>query len=479
MFVKAIPNAHAFAPLPKPIYDSLGGIEKSTIHVLSLSRLIAGAVFGEQKQVELHTGASLDVGLGQTWCSITSIQEDLNAATGNNYSRMQVRYALEKLESGKLFASNAIAKGKFGKRFTLNPDLLRDDEMMIDVIKAFRIFYYGDVNDFTYAEKVVTEKNRRGTYTNVENWIAYVAKRGIKSPAFTTVGRWRRGEAGQHNKPVFVPWISIDVDRPFITDAYDAAYGIAEELYEKGFDTSRCFVSFSGMKGFHISISTDQIGSPIFYDSLAARETIAMFTEYISSEKIDPHVNSPLSLIRLTGSIHETTGNYKRTWTLGRFLNMPMQEVFADLKSPLPFVFPDPTKGAVENEVHLHFRRAAEDAASTIKRQRQESAKYGSRAGGTISRILMGVDESEQWHDKYCGRNWAAFILACWLFEAEGQQRQVCDVIGYQPDHPFGTADAAFEILSAWNSRNTPPIAVNELRGTFKSAQRKVLKGIR
>lgn len=450
---------------------------------MALSRLKAGCVFGEPKTVELHTGREVTVGVGEAWCSTSTLRDDINAALGNDYSYNQVRYATQKAEKAGFVEKQSVAGGRYGSIFKLNADILTRKGEMVDVVKTARTYFYGDVSEFERGEIVVAEKNRRGKYGLANKWQNYVAQNGMDESAFTSIGRWRLGEEGDPEAPVFIPWLMIDIDRLSIPDAHDDVRAVVMALEEQGYDLERVFVSFSGSKGFHVAISSDQFGTPLYVDSLAARETVGVLVKSITDVRTDTSINNPRSLIRVTGSRHEKTGNYKRSWTAKRFMSLALHEALEDLRSHEPFEYPDPTAGEVEQDVLRQFEDAAERAVAQVKSAREEAEKYGNVAGGTIRRISEGIAEGEHWHDRHVGRNKAGYILACWLIESEKQQRSFAHLIGYNPSVPFGTEECAREIYRHWdNTLNSPPMQegpeagdIKGFRAAFESAKRKIL----
>lgn len=457
----------------------MGGAQKP-ITPLVFARLRSGMVTGSEQHYTTTTGRQISLSPFQTWCSMDTICEDIQAATGQPVERHKVKYAAKKLEKAGHILGTELAfpetRGRYGKVYQLNPDSTRKVPNMVDTIVQYRLHYYGDCSAFRLGVAAginpATGQFSIGTPNMAEGFRNRVAARGVDHALFTSIGRWRKHkEVRDPRAPVFVPWLVFDIDRhDDIPGAYEAAQNILLDLEEWGIDLERTFVSFSGSKGFHIAISMDHFGSPIFRDSEAARLILSDVTKRITETRVDHHTLSPLNLVRLTGSQNEKSGWYKRTWCATRFRQMPLHAALADLSSPLPFRYPDPTAGAVEDDLRALFDDTAEQRATVLTSQRA-NRRHGSKAiGPTITSILSGVSEGEEYADGRAGRDWAAYTLACFLLESE---QQCADVAA----HLAIDARTPQEIMTYWNENLCrPSLRARHIEQKLNSAKKTVLK---
>ena len=495
IYRKARPDAQRLVAVPTHTYESLGGIDRSPLDLALLSWMLGGAVVTETKIVDTPKGEVV-IEPGQVWGSMDSMVEDLYAGLGRRYTRRQVRYSLTQAPSKyglqDLGLVHPSTRGKYGKLYALPDAILNPNQPHVNVVKAYQLFHYGDPREFTRGERAIfrpdtgQRKKRntgpdgqgrrarsrtsveqdgrwtRGKWTDQQKFMEFAAREGINTAAFTSIGRYRLGQEGDENAPVFVPWLTIDLDRDLLIQGYEDAQTVLSALEEAGFDMARVFCSFSGRRGFHIQIATSQFGSPIFADALAARETMIAFVADLLGwygVEYDPCVLNPSNLIRLTGSVHEKTGQRKRSWSALDFMAMPPTAVFGQIDAPFEsFEWANPLIGTAEEEVAALFENAAQTAKERVGQQRALARRNSGKAkrGPVIERIMQGIAEGEVWHDYHAGRNKASFILACWLLDQNKGE---------------GWAEDA---LTRWNQLNDPPMGERELAQTFRNALRTV-----
>lgn len=474
---KRKPNRSSFLPLTIPQYAGLTELQQ-----LILSRLKGGAIWNQEKEYTTTTGRVLTLQPGDVWCSIKTICEDIEAATGMVFARHKVKYALDKLD--RFFANRKVAfpetRGRYGIIFSLTKEALDMSGHLYDPIKEHRVLVNEDprryrlgisawINDQGYFN--MGDVNRAGS------WIRVNAEEGNENAAFTTIGRWcREGDVRRAECPVYVPWLIMDIDRhDDLLRAYEDTQTVLGDIESYGFDMARVFVSFSGSKGFNIAISTDQFGSPIFENSDAAREICGDLQMDITDVETDPHTYSALNMIRLTGSRHEKTGFYKRTWNAQRFSTFSFADIYRDRDEFQPFRFPDPTAGDSIDVVRAEFLRLAKaNAAKAVKRM--SGAKRGADKSlpPALRNIVNGVQEGQKWSKYRSGRDWAAFTLACYILDSLEQCQLVVDALKetlpIDPDPKF-----PLSVLQAWNEdRCYPPMKERKLNAKFQSAVKKI-----
>lgn len=501
-------------PIPLWAYERLGGVEKKPQVVLALSALLGGAVIFEDKQVETPKGV-VEIPLGHTWYSYTSMGEDVLATTGASFTRDQFRYAVSTTleETGIILGAELVhpdTRGKYGKIYRLNPELFSPDQPHVDVVQGYKLFYYGDPTEFDLGEIVVGDLKaierfrerwavhydtaveaygvetarkvfedergikvpypvRRGKPGKADLWKNQVAGRGSDKAAYTSIGRWRQGEFGRRDKPVRYPYFIIDIDREDLETAWDDVLEILARAEERGYDLSRIFVSFSGRRGFHVYISTSMFGSPVFSDSRAAEQMAAYVCGDLTVDiERDKSVESSKSLIRVTGSRHPDTGLYKTTWLACDFRMYDLYEIMGHARGHRPFEFPDTFEGDVAEEGCAHFLDLAKNASIALydKIRRERFNGGGKVAGDGIKALIDGVAEGENFHSHHVGRNKACYNLACWLQEGKKTGDSEVDAATER--------GGVMEGLLVWNARNTPSLSRTEVRGRVASARRTV-----
>ena len=344
------------------------------------------------------------------------------------------------------------------------------------IMKIYNLNPYVARIQFIYGELV------KGRYRNMDfdvigDKIAEINAKGYAGEAFATIGRWRKNEGGDPEKPVFMPYIYIDIDRVDIVEAYRDTVQALKEMTYMNYDMNRVYVSLSGSKGFHVAIAVSQLGCPIFRDSHAAR----LFTRYYCREIIsssDPAVFSPRTIIRITGSRHLKTRRYKTTWNVKRFMGFDEAEILGNpYDNPTSVEFSDPTIGekTVGGIHNLYESANLTRRALTKKHYAKEGVSV--TIGPCIESLSGGVKEHDCWHIDHAGRNRAAFILACWLLESGRRQKAFTDrYVDVKIENDYGTSHAALEILKHWNDTNAPPFSLDALMKPYNSALKTVFK---
>lgn len=464
-FKKAPADFLRIQSVPLETYQQLGAVEEGPLRALVYGWMLGGVVRHSANHIETPRGTVI-VEPGQVWGSVPSMQEDILASVGENFPYHRIRYALKTMVRDGLIEDHGAVhpetKGTYGKRYSIDPP---ETNTYVDVVTAYRLYFYGDTKDFRLSELCVGDPREAGrSFRNRVGsgnpWIAKVAADGNDDPCFTNVGRWRSGQVRKADAPVFVPWLTADLDREDLMEAYDDARAAVELMDENGVDLERTFVSFSGRRGFHIQISADQLGSPIWKNSESAKVATKEFFERIMPDiDIDPCTLDPRNLLRLSGSKHEKTGQFKQTWRADEFLSTRPETVFAELREVRSFAFPDPTVGAIEDELLATFEDAANAAGVELAKAHQFRPRSGKgREGKMIKRIREGIEESDNWSEYHTGRNKAGYILACWLIEHPEYQKE----------------DAAWAELQRWNQLNSPPMDERELKRIFANADKTI-----
>lgn len=364
--------------------------------------------------------------------------------------------------------------------FTTN---LPKAQRMVDPAQEYRIHAYGNTNAFVYggiansSPSIEWIQRQPG---DVMALLRYIAENGSRDSLFRTVGMWRnRRDVREVDRPVFLPWIVLDLDfKGHIPEVHEKTLAILSDLEDAQFDLDRCFTSFSGAKGFHIAISTDQMGSPVFRDSDNARECMVRFVKTFTDHSFDPSTLSPLQMLRLTGSRHQKTGKYKRTWTATRFRSLRLDQILSASEEFESWNYPDPSVGQIESEIQETFETVAKEQATYNWAQLKETKTAHSRRsldydlpGPSLKAAMKGVGEGDDWGNQ-SGRDSAGFTIACYCWAHPKQHKIVREILNAPQDDYDQDFDSVYETLFYWNELNTPPLDERTLKHKVGSAQR-------
>lgn len=324
-------------------------------------------------------------------------------------------------------------------------------------------------SDYTRSERVVGNVKegtvRRGKYGIGRRFIKFVAKQGMGQPAFTNMGRWKSDDASSRGGPVYVPWLTVDIDNVDLVEAHEDALRTIGRLEELGYDLSRVVASFSGNKGFHVQVDSTQMGLPPFMGPRHARLFMRTWIEDVClDDYFDPSVCTPRSLLRLTGSVHEKSELRKISFFAPEFrrrgIDGIMQEHEGEYRGFTWLeggdVLPGPRK---------HLRRVYKRAENNYRGRRSNGAikPHSQQSAGVLSNIKYGVREGEEFGPRnfHVGRENAAFVIGCKLLEEYEQER------------------VAREKLQQWNGLNSPPLQRTRLEAQWRGAKRKMNKSRR
>jgi hypothetical protein len=285
---------------------------------------------------------------------------------------------------------------------------------------------------FTQGETVTSLTRRgRGGYGDIYAWSRQVAKTGASGPRFTSIGAWRPDEEGRADKAQVVPWITFDIDRDDLQEAYEVTRRIVNRIDALGGDLKKIHVSFSGKKGFHIRIPSGMAGAPVFANSGEAERILRVFCEEVADDDVDLSTCDPRQNIRLIGSKREN-GFHVVAWSAKRFSRKDMN-------------LPRDTT-----------RKASMPSFSEAKKS--ADSPYSS---GVMRRAMEGCEEGTVWWDKgdkiHRGRSKLLFMASC-------------DLLREYSEHE------AWAELKEVNEKCSPPMRERELEGRFKSAKRTVLR---
>jgi len=293
-------------------------------------------------------------------------------------------------------------------------------------------------------------------------FINHISQNGEEEPAFTNVGRWRTDDAGETDAPVYIPWITIDIDNVDLVEAYEDAIRTVNRLEALGYDKERIVCSFSGSKGFHIQIDSTQMGLVPFAGPEMARVFLETYSKSVCLGGYwDASVCSPRSLIRVTGSTHKKTGLRKRSFLAGEFTRRGIDGVMKRVRGDYR-AFKWPEGGSITPGPRKHLRDVFTDAESRWRAKQQRSCNNGdidAKGNGVLNRIKHGVGEGEEFGPRnfHVGRENAAFLVGCKLIESYPQNLK-----------------KAYEKLVKWNGQNKPPLPLKRVDAQWRGSKRKM-----
>lgn len=327
------------------------------------------------------------------------------------------------------------------------------------------MFVDQDPSNFNEAERVIGNvKNGgayRGNYTHAKAFENWVAQNGMDRPAFTNIGRWRSSQGESRDGPVYIRWLTVDIDDSDLVDAYDKARLVTEAAISVGLDPERIVCSFSGAKGFHIQVDATQIGLKPLQSEEAARIFLETWTKSLCEQRFwDQAVCSPRCLIRLTGSTHQESGLRKRSFLAPEFLERGLDGVMKGVRSEYKgFDLPergDPTPGIDDYLEQLY--KDADAAFRRMRRRTNTKRSDGRDKNGIMSIIRNGVSQGQHFGPRsfHVGRENATFIMGCWLIETEKSNR------------------LARKKLFQWNALNDPPLPTGRVKAQWRGAKRKM-----
>lgn len=318
---------------------------------------------------------------------------------------------------------------------------------------------------FTQGETVTSLTRRgRGEFGNIYAWSKHVAKTGASGPRFTSIGAWRSAEEGRADKAQVVPWITFDIDREDLQEAYEVAQRIVARIDALGGDLEKIHVSFSGKKGFHVRIPSGMAGAPVFANSAEAERILRGFCEEVADDEVDLSTCDPRQNIRLIGSKREN-GFHVVAWSARRFArsDMTLGRVIEAAREHRPYkignvhpmtIAANPTFVEIMVSAMDTTRKAAIPSFSDAKKS--AGSPYSS---GVMKRAMQGCEEGTVWWDKgdkiHRGRSKLLFMASCDLLREHSEHK-------------------AWAELKEVNEKCTPPMRERELQGRFKSAKRAV-----
>lgn len=302
----------------------------------------------------------------------------------------------------------------------------------------------GERHDAYRYGEVVTNLRDRGMFHDYKSWIDTVAKKGVRGPRHTTVGAYKRPESESlHDSPTYMIYANFDFDLPDIEDNFQEATNLVKQFASFGIRPEDIICSWTGGKGFHVQVPGGAFNNPVFRRGWNQKHTLRFLAKLHLDARADPNLYNPVHLIRLIGSQHEKTGNYKRAFDGRSFLSMHPYGILQETAFA-PFEIADPSKCKVCPELveaMIDSSESDQDFDMIEYRDVETFRDSISEMNGTVRAALEnGVAEGESWGN-YVGRDMRMYVLA-----------------GHFWRKHKGDEQAAWEELQRENNRNSPPL---------------------
>ncbi len=241
---------------------------------------------------------------------------------------------------------------------------------------------------------------------------------------------------------VYADFFPVDIDSNNLQEAHENTKNLLEKLlkhYE--LDLDGLWLFFSGAKGFHVLIPAGLFDyQPSDDMPMVFREIAKELTEDV---KIDTSIYDYVRLFRLNNTINSKTGLYKIQLLPSEILNCSIDEIKELAKEPRKL---QTNKIKNDSEILRELYRSCQKKANKpVKNNEETIDKIVPPRGAKLCyyNLMNGVEQGNR--DNACLR-----LGVHWLKEFP--------------------SDMVQSMLHAWNTRNNPPMDINQVEKVFKSA---------
>jgi KaiC/GvpD/RAD55 family RecA-like ATPase len=303
--------------------------------------------------------------------------------------------------------------------------------------------------NYRWCDVAIGGVNRRN---NIVDIFSFKVPEG-KTDCFRTVYRYpdefkKHFEANKtvagYSGPVYADFFPIDIDDEDLGKAHETARRVLDRLavnYDVDLQCLRCY--FSGAKGFHIMIPARMFGCYASPKLPAAFK--AMAAEILEGIKYDSSIYDAVRLFRLTNTKNSKTGLYKIPLYPAELLHSTTEQILEWAR--------EPRKIELVNECDKN--EALSDLFAKCMQQVQERQKQSRLSSGVVTappnsklcyyRIMNGVEQGNR-------DNCALRLAVYW--------------------HKQGLpGDMIYNLLLAWNKRNTPPLDDDDIAKAVRQAE--------
>jgi hypothetical protein len=236
-----------------------------------------------------------------------------------------------------------------------------------------------------------------------------------------TLGAWDfDDEIKAKDAPVFVPWYMIDIDEDEPKQSLYHARKIVSQILNRKLTPS---VFYSGNRGFHIAVPSGNFNNVVFASIQAAKMVMRPLLKMLAEDSpYDEGLASPVHLLRVPGALRD---NGRRK------VPISTDELYSDVASRMirgydhetTVPFTDPRTVAVSNAGLTTMRSAVRAGLKEFKRIERLKNRRKQIQPGVIKPFVEKLLKSEVRRGQrisagVTGRNKAAYVVACGLFES-------------------------------------------------------------
>ena len=239
-------------------------------------------------------------------------------------------------------------------------------------------------------------------------------------------------------------YLDLDDDNNFENVRQDALTVISYMKIVYSIKPDDMEIYFSGKKGVHIIIPPEIMDIQPSKDlNLVFRHIAESVKNYTPNKTVDMKIYDNKRLFRIPNTIHESTGLYKIRITAHELRTLSKDDIYELAKSPRKFK----RKQALKN-IHAseQFIRAVKETQEELKRAGNDFRKVS-----TINFIPPCIQNILDKGADVGFRNQTIACLATFYKQYGASLHE------------------AYDIITEWNSKNTVPTPVGELKRTVKS----------
>ena len=245
------------------------------------------------------------------------------------------------------------------------------------------------------------------------------------------------GVRGFHG-PAYMPYFPIDIDGE---GSLEEAREIIRFLKDRGVPVQCLRVFFSGMKGFHILIPNQLIGSE---PSENVSSYMRRFAELLLGDDVDLSIYNHVRLFRYPNTRHGRSGLFKYELSIDQLMTLSWQEIKALAVKPSAYRARPCSAGRNLYLSELWEEAKAKSVTFTIQMMGKPEHKAPVTDHYCYHAIMQdGVSK---------GYRNETLVRVAWILKKSGL-----------------TYDMALQAALRWNDKNKPPLDEKEVANTVKS----------
>lgn len=530
------PFSHAFLQLPTCAVDEIGfftarGERMVKFHLAVLSGLAWYAQRSTEREVVIlpQCGTEMTIPANEFWISRQRIAANLfvrifrERPKGAEFSRFyrRLRKVFDQLVNAGWLArvphpDLSRSRGRQGSLWTFQEtklgawigDLPPSSSSCVRLTKApLSVFTAGDMVDAVeHTASLLAGESGLISEHSISDYVVEIDQvrkprpwlSGMRKVAETdycrsihrSIGAYRQGQETDDSASVAMPYVvyDIDVHEPHDKACRDKAYIDPDRLQEafkcarfvldaycaRGCRLEDVVCSFSGWRGFHVSIPSGAFGNPVFFErdlvkpvfERVSREVLGDEYEHLTAlGRLDTSTFHPRHLIRVPNSYRRETKLYSQAFTGTDFAQLTVYDVIERSRCFRHFELKNPRRRPVVSELATLLTQAAREVGLESIGPSATTADLTDPATWPehIRRTLKGCCEGESWWISQrgrtsVGRNYSIHSLARFLYEQGASDQQVLDY------------------TSVANEANRPPLSSKEVQTSVRSAEKRTRK---